>query len=170
MSEDSAIKPYKGHGGWRPGAGRKRKIHHYQSPPSMPREQRIFLLQEVKRLADEKNSVAAISHILHIEKTYVRTLLAIKHPSRDTAAIVTIKPLLPKSCELCNYTRVIEVAHIIPHKSGGTEVLSNLLSLCRNCHWLFDHDLTTKGEKVKLNILIAHRKATPIPPQTSLNL
>ena len=53
-------------------------------------------------------------------------------------------------CELCEFDRVLDVAHIIPRSKGGRSVLSNVLLLCPNCHRLFDYDLLTEDEKQKL--------------------
>jgi hypothetical protein len=52
------------------------------------------------------------------------------------------------SCRLCGYDRHFEVCHIrpiqdFPKESLLSEVnsLSNLIPLCPNCHWEFDHGL-----------------------------
>lgn len=54
----------------------------------------------------------------------------------------------PKYCERCGYDKYYEVCHIraisdFPDDAMVTEVndLSNLLGLCPNCHWEFDHGL-----------------------------
>ena len=62
----------------------------------------------------------------------------------------SVKNRLPKHCELCGYTRVVEVCHVNPVRLGGQYSIDNCLSLCPNCHHLFDHDLLTETEKSKL--------------------
>lgn len=52
------------------------------------------------------------------------------------------------ACEKCGYDKYIEVCHIKPIKSFTPDTpleeinsVSNLVGLCRNCHWELDHDL-----------------------------
>ena len=54
----------------------------------------------------------------------------------------------PKCCSLCGYSKYIEVCHIkaikdFPEECVITEVNheNNLVALCRNCHWEYDHGL-----------------------------
>lgn len=54
----------------------------------------------------------------------------------------------PKECIRCHYDIHYEVCHIKPIKdfvksNSVAEVndISNLIALCRNCHWEFDHGL-----------------------------
>lgn len=51
-----------------------------------------------------------------------------------------------KSCSKCNYDKHIEIAHIKPVSEYPKDTLisvvnaeSNLIPLCPNCHWEFDH-------------------------------
>ena len=51
-------------------------------------------------------------------------------------------------CKICGYSKHIEVCHIIPiskfaktAKLSEVNALSNLVGLCRNCHWELDHGL-----------------------------
>ena len=44
-----------------------------------------------------------------------------------------------KKCVLCGYDRVVQIHHIIQRSKGGSEKLSNLITLCPNCHRLV-HD------------------------------
>jgi 5-methylcytosine-specific restriction endonuclease McrA len=64
---------------------------------------------------------------------------------------------LPKSCELCSYSRCLDIAHIIPVRLGGKFALENCLSLCPNCHHLFDHNLLSENEQSKLKDIYASR-------------
>jgi len=65
-----------------------------------------------------------------------------------------LKHLLVKqgivSCELCDYQRTTEIAHIIERKNGGEFLFNNCILLCPNCHYLFDNNLLTESEKNKL--------------------
>ena len=53
-------------------------------------------------------------------------------------------------CELCDYSRTTDVAHIIERKNGGTYLKDNCIVLCPNCHHLFDYNMLTETEKDKL--------------------
>jgi hypothetical protein len=68
-----------------------------------------------------------------------------------------IRSQLPKSCELCGYSRCLDIAHIVPVRLGGKYSLSNCLSLCPNCHHLFDHNLLSENEQSKLKEIYASR-------------
>ena len=77
-----------------------------------------------------------------------------KHHKASAFALVrnrarrVIKNLGIDSCEKCGYNKHVEVAHIKPISSFSEEVLlsqinsrQNLMALCPNCHWEFDHNL-----------------------------
>ena len=51
-----------------------------------------------------------------------------------------------KPCEICNFERAPNVAHIIPRAFGGPDDDWNLVHLCANHHYLFDRGLLTKDE------------------------
>lgn len=60
------------------------------------------------------------------------------------------KNLTITSCIKCGYSKHVEIAHIKPIASFSDDTMlrtvndpSNLLPLCRNCHWEFDHGLIT---------------------------
>ena len=64
-------------------------------------------------------------------------------------------------CEICGYNRAIQRCHIVPMRllklsliEIGKEFKSysgvNILHLCANCHWAFDHFLLTKDEFEKI--------------------
>lgn len=57
-----------------------------------------------------------------------------------------------KACLVCGYDKHFEIAHIkdigsFPDDTRISEInaLDNLLPLCRNCHWEFDHGLLKMG-------------------------
>lgn len=65
---------------------------------------------------------------------------------RANARLYTKYFYLPK-CALCNYDKHFEVCHVIPIKDfiGDYSVYEinnkdNLIHLCPNCHWEFDHN------------------------------
>lgn len=45
-----------------------------------------------------------------------------------------------KGCVICGYTRVVEVAHLLPKAAGQAAYLWNIVPLCPNHHRLFDSD------------------------------
>lgn len=54
----------------------------------------------------------------------------------------------PKHCRACGFDKHFEVCHIKPISEFSLDSLvsdvnhdDNLVALCPNCHWLFDHDL-----------------------------
>lgn len=59
-----------------------------------------------------------------------------------------------EQCELCSYSRAVEVAHIAEKRNGGRLIASNCILLCPNCHYLFDSGTLTdieKGSLLKIN-------------------
>lgn len=57
--------------------------------------------------------------------------------------------LLKKPCAICGYDKHVELCHIKPiSKFDDNDTLfdvnniKNVIQLCRNCHWEFDHGLT----------------------------
>lgn len=54
-------------------------------------------------------------------------------------------------CEICGYSRHVETCHVKPINSFSTDTLisvvnspNNLIVLCPNCHWEFDHNQIEK--------------------------
>lgn len=67
---------------------------------------------------------------------------------RDMARRVYTNSGRPKTCAICGYAVHVDICHIkdirsYEHGTPYTVVndLANLLALCRNHHWEFDHDL-----------------------------
>lgn len=60
-----------------------------------------------------------------------------------------------KYCLICNFNRIIEIAHIIPASKGGLLTKENTLGLCPNHHYLFDNKKLTieEAEKLKNKVL-----------------
>jgi len=64
---------------------------------------------------------------------------------------------LPKECWICGYFKHIDVCHIKPVAGFADATLiceinnlKNLMGLCRNHHWEFDHGQLSKEDKEKL--------------------
>ena len=57
---------------------------------------------------------------------------------------------LGTACEICGFSRAVDVAHIIPSKIGGPYIEWNCLVLCPNHHRLFDKHLLTDVEYDKI--------------------
>lgn len=68
---------------------------------------------------------------------------------RDNARKIYFKNFSSPICEKCGYKHHIEVCHVIPLKEFVKQFidykivncLTNLVGLCPNCHWEFDHGL-----------------------------
>lgn len=83
----------------------------------------------------------------------VRDILYTKHHKssayaliRSRARAITLK--LKKKCQICGYSKHVEICHIKPIASFSIETkisiindLSNLVLLCPNCHWEFDRGM-----------------------------
>lgn len=82
------------------------------------------------------------------EKPYIKR----RHPSWAYSHLRVLnrtwnKHLSIFPCQNCNYTKHIEFCHIKPISSYSEDTLlgeinheSNILILCPNCHWEFDHE------------------------------
>jgi len=74
---------------------------------------------------------------------------------RKNARIVYDKSGYPKKCNICGYDKHYEVSHKKPVASFPDEAsvsdinhISNLIALCRNCHWEFDNGIIKFGAEV----------------------
>jgi hypothetical protein len=68
-----------------------------------------------------------------------------------------LKSNLTKCCVLCEYSTHIDICHIkeissFPDNATIKEIndLSNLIALCKNHHWEFDHNLLSTDNKNKV--------------------
>jgi 5-methylcytosine-specific restriction endonuclease McrA len=64
----------------------------------------------------------------------------------------------PGSCHICGYSKHIEVAHLKAVSEFTADTLiteinnqANLVGLCPNCHWEFDHSITTLQDLKRAN-------------------
>jgi 5-methylcytosine-specific restriction endonuclease McrA len=95
-------------------------------------------------------STGSVSAMLYKSK------LKVTHP-RVGHGRTFVKNRLPSACELCGYSRIVEIAHVTPMREGGQYTLDNCLALCPNCHHLFDHGGLTDAEHLKLENNLAAR-------------
>lgn len=65
-----------------------------------------------------------------------------------TRARLILEKASPKICKVCGYSKHVEACHIksISSFDKSTKILvvndlTNLIYLCPNCHWEYDHDL-----------------------------
>ena len=70
--------------------------------------------------------------------------------ARRDAMRITFKRLLPTHCEICNFKRAIQYAHVKGVIEGGETTIDNVIVLCPNHHWLFDHNQLNFREFVTL--------------------
>ena len=77
-------------------------------------------------------------------KNWQSARTAIRKHAADIYFTKTTNP----QCVVCGYTKHVQVAHRVSVSSFPAETLlteinhiTNLVGLCPNCHWEFDHDL-----------------------------
>ena len=58
---------------------------------------------------------------------------------RDHARRVLNEKGLLVSCKVCKFSAFVEACHIVPVTIKVINHETNLVGLCPNCHWLFDH-------------------------------
>jgi uncharacterized C2H2 Zn-finger protein len=93
-----------------------------------------------------------ISSEAPIEELFVNSKSASKYSNiRYHARRIYLLNFMP-SCVACGYSKHIDVAHIIPCSDFGPQTplgvvnaFSNLLGLCKNCHWELDHGLLSSN-------------------------
>ena len=56
-----------------------------------------------------------------------------------------VKAIRGCTCAICGFSNpyVLDVHHVIPTSSGGTDGIENLACLCKNCHVLVHHAINT---------------------------
>ena len=90
--------------------------------------------------------------ILTVQEYYDKDSVKNKHPSWKSAHVRSFcrswnKDLADHPCQNCGYSLHVEFCHIKPISSHPPDTLlgeinssDNVLILCRNCHWEFDHN------------------------------
>jgi hypothetical protein len=93
-----------------------------------------------------------------LQEVYERLSVKGKHPSWKNSCIRNLarywhKDLQNKPCQHCGYKIHVEICHIkdISDFSPNTTIglinnIKNILVLCRNCHWEFDHNILSLQE------------------------
>lgn len=81
------------------------------------------------------------------------------HRTLSSEKYQLLKELGIKTCEICEHSRCIDLAHIKPRNEGGKLVKENVLVLCPNDHRAFDKGKLTKEEflKVKAKVRAAEK-------------
>lgn len=71
---------------------------------------------------------------------------------------------MPTCCEVCGYDKHFELCHIksVSSFDNNTPIkvvnnLNNLIALCPNCHWEFDHNLMDEKEKLTIYKILEMR-------------
>lgn len=90
-----------------------------------------------------------INELFKVRKNYQSARSEI----RRHAYITYIESNKPKICKLCGYSKHIDVAHIkaVADFDKNTLIsvvnnINNLVGLCLNHHWEYDHDLLSQGD------------------------
>lgn len=85
-----------------------------------------------------------------------KTTMAIAAKIRGYGITIYNKSDKPKYCANCGYSKHYEVCHIKPVKEfpdsaimAEVHALDNLIALCPNCHWEFDHGMLDLDSKCK---------------------
>ncbi len=127
---------------------------------SCRKEQTTQAALTAQRLRDtEKLPYKEMAARLGVRLSKVSALLRrVKYGTIAQSPKAFVADFLPKHCELCGYSRVVEMAHIIAKAKGGTNDLHNFLALCPNCHYLFDNLKLTVEEDRTIVILIERRR------------
>lgn len=73
--------------------------------------------------------------------------------------IAEYRSKLPNNCQNCGSIEYLDIHHIVPLASGGTNRVSNMAILCSNCHGLV-HDINLSRHKILQKKGIAAAKAT----------
>ncbi len=117
---------------------------------------------------EKQGACSACGKIIKTNRKFCRPCYELKHPlwkkteemknksknirvtARRTALLVK-KAGVNQTCVVCGYNKHIEVCHIKPVSEFGADAtfseinaLDNLVLLCPNCHWEFDHALIDK--------------------------
>ncbi|MFA5024124.1 MAG: HNH endonuclease signature motif containing protein [Patescibacteria group bacterium] len=88
---------------------------------------------------------------------------------RSRARIIARDNNILNKCELCGYDKIVMCCHIksISSFDENTKIkdintTSNLIGLCPNCHWEFDHNLLSEDDKKKIENITEERKINDV--------
>lgn len=103
--------------------------------------------KRIKKIKVLKERILQIEHITKEELFSLRSnYQSARSAIRKHAQIIYEKSNKPKFCTKCGYSIHYQVAHIKPVSDFSNDTLisdinhiDNLIALCPNCHWEFDH-------------------------------
>lgn len=67
-------------------------------------------------------------------RNYRPTRVRVGYPDNWASVREKVKKRDEYKCVLCSKTSFLQIHHIIPLSKGGTNNLSNMETVCRNCH------------------------------------
>ena len=78
---------------------------------------------------------------------------------RGIAAMVKRQYIGIMHCYICKESRTVEMCHVIAISEGGSSDMHNLIGLCPNHHYLYDHNKLNEAEYsiIKDRVEIAKR-------------
>lgn len=100
----------------------------------------------------------------------------IKHHKSSAYALIRSRARIAMQgdnlkCENCGYTKHIEVAHIKPISKFSKDTpisevnnKNNLLALCPNCHWEFDHDMLKLEDIKRTHVPCSQHQPSKLEP------
>jgi hypothetical protein len=114
----------------------------------------IFYLKYFKlnRIHPTGRACGFSAHAIKIKDCLSNISVKGKHPSWKTAYVrqhntIYNRQLKKLPCQNCGFDQHVELAHIKPVSSFSEEAKlvevnapENILVLCPNCHWMFDHN------------------------------
>ena len=84
---------------------------------------------------------------------------------REDARRVYTEAQLPRQCIVCGYAKYFEVCHVVDISTFTADTLvstinrlDNLVPLCKNHHWEFDHDQMLAKDLKKIERFIASNR------------
>ena len=104
---------------------------------------------EAKKASFKKRTIREYQELLSVKG---------KHPSWVNAHVRHLgrrwnNELLGLPCHKCGYSKHVELCHIKPISEFPLDTplyvvhdQKNVIQLCRNCHWEFDHGMLSAGE------------------------
>lgn len=130
-------------------ARRKPKKQHYcKMCGSEMRQGKYRNCEDCREINKNKTLSYTVSQIRDAYKS--KSGLAFAAKIRGYSKTIYDRSDQPKCCIVCGYNKHYEVCHIRPVKTfddsatmAEVHSLDNLIALCPNCHWEFDHGLIT---------------------------
>ena len=73
---------------------------------------------------------------------------------RQVTRLLSWQAQYASTCEICGFDRTVQRAHIVPVRDGGSHEKENILVLCPNHHWLFDHNKLDPAEYLRIAVRV----------------